>query len=302
MKAIVLLNMGGPRNLDEVEMFLKNMFLDKYILPAPLLIRKFLSWYITKNRKEEAENNYKLLGGKSPIVKYTNNLVKKMSKKQDTYQIMRYTPPFAKEIVPKLTKYDEIVAIPLYPHYSQTTTKSSVEDLMNEAKKYNLESKIKVVEPYFDNEKYNKIIIKKIKESLKDDKPEEFELIFSAHGLPKKIIEKGDAYQSHIEKNVESLKDMLKKENINFKDVHLAYQSRLGPMEWIRPYLDDKLEEVGKRVMIYPIAFAIDNSETEFELDIQYRNVAKNLGIDDYRVVKCLNDDDEFVEFLQSLV
>jgi len=302
MKAIVLLNMGGPRNLDEVEMFLKNMFLDKYILPAPLLIRKFLSWYITKNRKEEAENNYKLLGGKSPIVKYTNNLVKKMSKKQDTYQIMRYTPPFAKEIVPKLTKYDEIVAIPLYPHYSQTTTKSSVEDLMNEAKKYNLESKIKVVEPYFDNEKYNKLIIKKIKESLKDDKPEEFELIFSAHGLPKKIIEKGDAYQSHIEKNVESLKDMLKKENINFKDVHLAYQSRLGPMEWIRPYLDDKLEEVGKRVMIYPIAFAIDNSETEFELDIQYRNVAKNLGIDDYRVVKCLNDDDEFVEFLQSLV
>ena len=302
MKAIVLLNMGGPRNLDEVEMFLKNMFLDKYILPAPLLIRKFLSWYITKNRKEEAENNYKLLGGKSPIVKYTNNLVKKMSKKQDTYQIMRYTPPFAKEIVPKLTKYDEIVAIPLYPHYSQTTTKSSVEDLINEAKKYNLESKIKVVEPYFDNEKYNKLIIKKIKESLKDDKPEEFELIFSAHGLPKKIIEKGDAYQSHIEKNVESLKDMLKKENINFKDVHLAYQSRLGPMEWIRPYLDDKLEEVGKRVMIYPIAFAIDNSETEFELDIQYRNVAKNLGIDDYRVVKCLNDDDEFVEFLQSLV
>ena len=77
MKAIVLLNMGGPRNLDEVEMFLKNMFLDKYILPAPLLIPKFLSWYITKNRKEEAENNYKLLGGKSPIVKYTNNLVKK---------------------------------------------------------------------------------------------------------------------------------------------------------------------------------------------------------------------------------
>jgi len=302
MKAIVLLNMGGPRNLDEVEMFLKNMFLDKYILPAPLLIRKFLSWYITKNRKEEAENNYKLLGGKSPIVKYTNNLVKKMSKKQDTYQIMRYTPPFAKEIVPKLTKYDEIIAIPLYPHYSQTTTKSSVEDLMNEAKKYNLESKIKVVEPYFDNEKYNKLIIKKIKESLKDDKPEEFELIFSAHGLPKKIIEKGDTYQSHIEKNVESLKDMLKKENINFKDVHLAYQSRLGPMEWIRPYLDDKLEEVGKRVMIYPIAFTIDNSETEFELDIQYRDVAKNLGIDDYRVVKCLNDNDEFVEFLQSLV
>jgi ferrochelatase len=302
MKAVVLLNMGGPRNLDEVEVFLKNMFLDKYILPAPLFIRKFLSWYITKKRKEEAKNNYKLLGGKSPIVKYTENLIKKMNKFQDTYQIMRYTPPFAKEVVPKLTKYDEIIAIPLYPHYSQTTTKSSVEDLMDEAKKYNLENKIKVVEPYFDNEKYNKLIIKKIRESLKEDNAEEFELIFSAHGLPKKIIEKGDVYQKHIEKNVEILKEMLKKENLNFKNIHLAYQSRLGPVEWIRPYLDDKLKEIGKKVIIYPIAFTIDNSETEFELDIEYRKIAKSLGIEDYRVAKCLNDDDEFVEFLQSLI
>jgi len=298
MKAIVLLNMGGPRNLDEVEVFLRNMFLDKNILPAPLLIRKVLSKYITKKRKEEAKNNYKLLGGKSPIVGYTKSLIQKLSKKYDTFSIMRYTPPFAKEIVPKLTKYNEIVAIPLYPHYSQTTIKSSVEDLMNEAKKYNLESKIKVIKPYFDNEKYNKLIIKKIKEVLKDDKASEFDLIFSAHGLPKKMIEKGDVYQSHIEKNVEILKEKLKE----FKSIHLAYQSRLGPMEWIRPYLDDKLKEVGKKVIIYPIAFTIDNSETEFELDIEYRKIAKNLGIEDYRVAKCLNDDDEFVEFLLSLV
>jgi len=300
MKAIVLLNMGGPRNLDEVEVFLKNMFLDKYILPAPLLIRKFLSWYITKNRKEEAKNNYNLLAGKSPIVGYTESLVKKLSQKYDTYQVMRYTSPFASEVVPKLKNYDEIIAVPLYPHYSQTTTKSSVEDLINEAKKYNL--KVRVIEPYFDNEKYNELIIKKIKEVLKDDKAEEFDLIFSAHGLPKKIIEKGDVYQSHIEKNVEILKEMLQKENLNFKNVHLAYQSRLGPMEWIRPYLDDKLKVVGKKVIIYPIAFTIDNSETEFELDIQYREIAESLGIEDYRVAKCLNDNDEFVEFLLSLV
>jgi len=298
MKAIVLLNMGGPRNLDEVEVFLRNMFLDRNILPAPFLIRKFVSSYITKKRKEEAKSNYKLLGGKSPIVVYTQNLIQKLSKKYDTFSIMRYTPPFAKEIVPQLVKYDEIVAIPLYPHYSQTTTKSSVEDLMNEAKKYNLESKIKVVKPYFDNEKYNELIIKKIKETLKNDDASEFDLIFSAHGLPKKIIDKGDVYQSHIEKNVEILKEKLKE----FKSVNLAYQSRLGPMEWIRPYLDDKLKVVGKKVIIYPIAFTIDNSETEFELDIEYRKIAEDLGIEDYRVAKCLNDDDEFVEFLLSLV
>jgi ferrochelatase len=302
MKAIVLLNMGGPRNLDEIEVFLKNMFLDKYIIPAPILIRKFVSWYITKNRKEESKSNYKLLGGKSPIVAYTESLVEKLSEKYDTYQIMRYTPPFASEVVPKLTHYDEIIAVPLYPHYSQTTTKSSVEDLMNEAKKYDLESKIKVIEPYFESEKYNELIIKKIRESLRVENPEEFELIFSAHGLPKKIIEKGDVYQKHIEKNVEILKKMLKKENLEFKNIYLAYQSRLGPVEWIRPYLDDKLKEVGKKVIIYPIAFTIDNSETEFELDIEYREIAENLGIEDYRVAKCLNDSDEFVEFLLSLV
>ena len=302
-KAILLLNMGAPRNLEEVELFLKNMFLDKYIIPAPLFVRKFLSWYITNKRKEEAKGNYKLLGGSSPIVKYTDSLIRKLEKRSGNkcFQIMRYTPPFSSEIVPKLKEFEEIIAIPLYPHYSQTTTKSSVEDLIDVAKKEGIDNKIKVVEPYFDNIQYNEIVVKQIIDSLNGDSATEFDLIFSAHGLPQKIIDKGDLYQQHIEKNVEIASKLLTEKGVNFKNIHLAYQSRLGPMEWIKPYLDDKLKEVGKRVIIYPIAFLIDNSETEFELNIEYRHIAENLGITDYRVAKCPNDSDEFVSFLDII-
>jgi len=302
-KAIVLLNMGAPRNLEEVELLLKNMFLDKYIIPAPLFVRKFLSWYITNKRKEEAKGNYKLLGGSSPIVKYTDSLIQKLEKRSGNkcFQIMRYTPPFASEIVPKLKEFEEIIAIPLYPHYSQTTTKSSVEDLIDVAKKEGIDNKIKVVEPYFDNIQYNEIVVKQIIDSLNGDSATEFDLIFSAHGLPQRIIDKGDLYQQHIEKNVEIASKLLTEKGVNFKNIHLAYQSRLGPMEWIKPYLDDKLKEVGKRVIIYPIAFLIDNSETEFELNIEYRHIAENLGITDYRVAKCPNDSDEFVSFLDII-
>ncbi len=304
-KAIVLLNMGGPNNLDEVELFLKNMFNDKNIISLPNPFRKFVAKMIVKSRKEEAKNNYKLLGGKSPIVDYTKKLVDKLTKKTniDTFYIMRYTPPFSKDVLKNLVEYDEIYAIPLYPHYSITTTKSSFEDLFKEAKKLNIDKKIKKIDYYYANEIFNKVIAKKIKEALNGDDANEFDLIFSAHGLPKKVIDKGDLYQKHIKLNrFFTLKELLK-QNIIFNKTHLAYQSRLGPMEWLRPYLEDKLKEIkNKKIIIYPIAFVVDNSETEFELDIEYREIAKNMGYEDIRVAKCPNDDELFVEFLDELI
>ena len=304
-KAIVLLNMGGPNNLDEVEVFLKNMFNDKNIISLPNPIRKLVAKMIVKSRKEEAKENYKLLGGKSPIVDYTKSLVDKLAKKTniDTFYIMRYTPPFSKDVLKNLVEYDEIYAIPLYPHYSITTTKSSFEDLFKEAKKLKIDKKIKKIDYYYANETFNKVIAKKIKEALNGDDANEFDLIFSAHGLPKKVIDKGDLYQKHIKLNrFFALKELLK-QNIVFNKTHLAYQSRLGQMEWLRPYLEDKLKEIkNKKIIIYPIAFVVDNSETEFELDIEYKDMAKNLGYEDIRVAKCPNDDELFVEFLAELV
>lgn len=291
--AILLLNMGGPNNLSEVKIFLNNMFNDKAIISAPFFIRKFIARSIVKNRLEEATQNYSLLGGVSPIVKHTKELVDELKKdiKKDVFYIMRYTPPFAYDILKELKDYDEFFVVPLYPHFSSTTTQSSLDDLFKAAKKLKIDkSKFRTIDKFYDNAIYNKIIIQRIKEALQSDNPQDYELVFSAHGLPKKIIDKGDPYMKHIKQNVFYARKELINEGLNFFNTHLAYQSRLGPMEWIKPYLEDKLKSLEKKkVIIYPIAFLIDNSETEYELNIEYRQLAKKLGFKEYRVAKAPN-------------
>jgi ferrochelatase len=298
------MNMGGPNNLDEVKVFLRNMFNDKYIIGAPQPIRAMIGFIITTLREKESKKNYALLGGMSPIVGHTKRLVRKLNKSiedSDVFYSMRYTPPFSSEVVKKLKGYDEIIAFPLYPHYSSTTTKSSIEDFQKALKEANIDVPLKTIDSYYDNEKYNKVIVERIKERLNGDDSKEFELVFSAHGLTQKVIDKGDSYQKHILANVECAKKELEKQGIKFKDIHVAYQSRLGPMEWLRPYMDDKLRELGDNVLVYPISFTVDNSETEFELAIEYKEIADEVGIKDYRVAKAPNNHPLFLESLGEL-
>jgi ferrochelatase len=304
--AIVLMNMGGPNNLNEVDVFLKNMFNDKYIIGAPQPIRSMIGWIIRKKRLKEATHNYAQLGGVSPIVGHTKRLIRRLAKDvdADVFYVMRYTPPFSSDIIGKLTNYNNIYAIPMYPHYSSTTTRSSIEDLKKEASKYGIVDKIKTIDSYYDDKYYNKAICERIKESLGTKKSEEYTLIFSAHGLTQRTIDKGDPYQKHILANVEAAKKELKEQNIKFNNIEVAYQSRLGPMEWLRPYLEDKLEEIvkyNKKVIIYPISFTVDNSETTGELDIEYREVADELGFEDYRVAKSPNHHPMFLECLKNI-
>jgi len=303
-RAVLLLNMGGPNNLDEVEVFLNNMFNDKRIISAPKPIRMLIAKLITWSRKEEARSNYAALGGKSPLVGYTQKLIAKLETVMDAsvHMVMRYTPPFATDTLKTLKNVDEIYAIPLYPHYSSTTTLSSMEDLEECIKEQGITAKVKTLGHYYRHPDYLKAIVERIKETLGEDDPEEFELIFSAHGLPKKIIEKGDDYQRHIKYNVFHARKALQQAGINFHKTHLAYQSRLGPLEWIRPYLDDKLKSLKKKkVIIYPIAFTIDNSETEFELDVEYREIAEDLDFEEYRVAKAPNDHPAFVACISDI-
>lgn len=303
-KAIVLMNMGGPNNLDEVEVFLKNMFNDKYIISAPQPIRSLIGFIITTLRKKEAKENYRKLGGMSPIIGHTKRLVRRLSKDidADIFYKMRYTPPFAEDVLSDLKDYDEIYAIPMYPHYSSTTTKSSIEELEKWAKKLSLKAKIKTIDSYFDDVNYNKAIVERIKESLENNDSKEYDLVFSAHGLTQRTIDKGDLYQKHILLNVEYAKKELKNQGIYFNNIHVAYQSRLGPMEWLRPYMEDKLKELSSRkVIIYPISFTVDNSETEFELDIEYKELAYEIGIKDYRVAKAPNHHPYFIKTIKSL-
>ena len=305
-EAIVLLNMGGPNNLDEVEMFLTNMFNDKNILTMKsTLLRKFVAGMITFSKTESSQEIYRQLGGKSPIVEYTNSLVKKLQDKLGENIIvdfaMRYTPPFASEVIQRLNKakVEKIYLIPLYPQFSTTTTKSSLEDFEEQYHKTDGSALLVEIKHYFENETYNKAVIQRIKEKIGSDNYRDFDIIFSAHGLPKKIVNAGDVYQQHIQKHVEILKIMLEKEGMNFHDSHLAYQSKVGPMEWLKPSLEEKLTSVRNRgVIIYPLAFTVDNSETEFELEIEYREIAEELGFKDYRVCRCVNDSELFVEAL----
>ena len=304
-RAILLMNMGGPNNLDEVEVFLTNMFNDKRIIGAPKPIRAMIAKFITYKRKDEAKENYAHLGGKSPLVAHTQQLIKNLSaniKDASIHMVMRYTPPFASEVLEQLRDVDEFYAIPMYPHYSATTTLSSYDDLYETFDKLRMKAKVKTIDAYYSDAHYINAIVERIKESLNGEDPAEYELIFSAHGLPKRIIEKGDSYQKHIRRNVYHARVALMKEGVNFFNTHLAYQSRLGPLEWIRPYLEDKLKSLKKKkVIIFPIAFTLDNSETEFELEIEYREKAEAMDFEVYRVAKAPNSHPEFVKCLTDI-
>jgi ferrochelatase len=206
------------------------------------------------------------------------------------------------DVLQKLKNTDEIYAIPLYPQHSSTTTLSSLDDLYRASNKLGLTDKIKTVSSYHSHPLYIKSIVERIKEALNNDSASEFELLFSAHGLPQKIIDKGDLYQQHIRYTLFYVRKMMINRGMNFAKTHLAYQSRLGPVEWLRPYMDEKLHEFNdKKIIVFPIAFTLDNSETEFELDIEYRELAHEIGITDYRVAKAPNSHRDFVACLVDL-
>lgn len=308
-EAVILLNMGGPNNLEEVELFLKNMFNDKNILTMKSdLLRKFVGGMITFSRTESSQEIYRELGGKSPIVGHTKNLVAKLQKRLGENVIvdfvMRYTPPFAGEVIEKLNRedIDKIYLIPMYPQYSTTTTKSSLEDFEEHYHDSEGSALLVEIKHYFENESYNRSIIENIRNKMGDAEYIDFDIIFSAHGLPQKIVDAGDVYEKHVNRHVDILKSMLKEEGMNFHETHLAYQSKVGPMEWLKPSLEDKLKTIRNRgVIIFPIAFTIDNSETDFELEIEYREIAEELGFKEYRVCRCPNDSDSFVDALQEI-
>ncbi len=310
-RAIVFLNMGAPRNLDEVSLFLKNMFNDKNIITVKKnIIRKIIATSIVASRGKEARENYKKLGGFSPLVTETQKLLQAVQKEfpEDiVINIMRYTPPFAEKEIRwlKAKKVEKIILFPLYPHYSTTTVKSSLEDFYEACELVAYHPDIKEIDPFYTNPLYNRAILETIKAQIcpKRDDLSKMDIIFSAHSLPKKIVCDGDCYKEQVERHVKLLRRLLRNEGLRFREYHLAYQSKLGPVAWLEPALGEKLEELeSKRVLIVPISFVLDNSETEFELDIEYRIEAKQMQFLDYRVAKCPNSSPAFIKTVKALI
>ena len=306
-QALLLLNMGGPNNIEEVELFLRNMFADENILTMNPYTRKLVSAIIINKRLEEVKENYGLLGGKSPLPGLTSKLIEKLEKKIDMpiYATMRYVPPFADVALEKCQKdgLEELILFPMYPQYSTTTTLSSVEDIEQRCQLLDYSPKITVIKPYYDDYDYIEASCEKIIEAMEGKDTKEYDLLLSAHGLPVSIIQSGDPYQNQVEGNASALKIYLKERGIHFHDIKLVYQSKVGDSDWLEPNLIDVLRNpIHRKVVIFPLAFTLDNSETVFELDIEHREIAEKIKYDDYIVAKCMNSSEKFVDLIVDRV
>ena len=306
-KALLLLNMGGPNNVEEVELFLRNMFADKNILSMNPYMRKFVATIIINKRLEEVKENYGLLGGKSPLPELTNKLIEKLQAQLDMpiYPAMRYVPPFADVALEECKKegIEELILFPMYPQYSTTTTLSSVEDIQERCNQMDYHPSIKLIEPYYDEYDYISASVDEIVKAMEGKDTSEYDLLLSAHGLPLSIIQAGDPYQNQVEANASAIKIYLKERGIVFHDIKLVYQSKVGSSAWLEPNLVDVLRNpTHRKVVIFPLAFTLDNSETVFELDIEHREIAEKIKYDDYIVAKCMNSSNKFVELIVEKV
>ena len=306
-KALLLLNMGGPNNIEEVELFLRNMFSDEHILTMNPYLRKLIAYIIITKRLEDVKENYRMLGGKSPLPALTEKLINKLKTQLDMpiYPAMRYVPPFADKALFLCQKenIEELLLFPMYPQYSTTTTLSSVEDIEKRCEAMGYQPKITVIEPYYDDLDYIEASVEKIMEAMQGKETKEYDLLLSAHGLPLSIIKEGDPYQNQVEGNASAIKTYLALKGIEFHDIKLVYQSKVGSSAWLEPNLIDVLRNpTHRKVLIFPLAFTIDNSETVFELDIEHREVADKLKYDDYIVASCMNSSDRFVQMIVDRV
>ncbi|MFC3848090.1 ferrochelatase [Helicobacter baculiformis] len=308
-EAVVLLNMGGPNHLHEVELFLQNMFNDPYILCIKnTRLRQLIAKFITKSRAHKSRAIYERIGGKSPIAALSAQLTQKLntldSSRYYTYA-MRYAPPHAFNVLEQLQEqgFMRLTLFPMYPQYSTTTTLSSIQDALRALKVLDYTPLLSSIERFYTHPLYNQAIVQSIAHTLKGRAPEEFVLIFSVHGLPERMILEGDPYQAECIHHVSLLKRALLHASLRFKRIELAYQSKVGPLKWLEPSTEEMIERHRKhKILIYPLAFSIDNSETIYELQIQYRLNAERLAVREYLVCPCLNDQIDFAKAIIDLL
>jgi len=310
-KAVILFNLGGPDSINAVEPFLFNLFYDPAIINLPSFLRYPLAKLISKLRAPVAKTIYGEMGGKSPILEETQkqamSIEKSLNQESDVYKcfiVMRCWNPRAKETVLNVKNFnpDQIILLPLYPQFSNATSGSSIKEWTETCKKENVTTETKIICCYPTEQNFILSHANLIKEKIKEKKLSEFVLIFSAHGLPEKMIKQGDPYQWQVEKTVQSVVEKL---NISNLDYILSYQSRVGPVKWIGPSTENiiKMEsKKQKQIVVVPIAFVSEHSETLVELDIEYKKLAIENGSKDYIRVPALTCHPDFIESLKTII
>jgi protoporphyrin/coproporphyrin ferrochelatase len=304
-KAIILFNLGGPDKLDSVKPFLFNLFNDKYIIDLPKIFRWLLAKFISSRREEEAKHIYSQIGGKSPILENTNDQAKKLEEKlgegSKVFVAMRYWHPMIDQVINDVIDYDpeEIILLPLYPQFSTTTTKTAIEEWNKFAKNKFTKAKITSVCCYNIENNFINSHVELIKNNI-DNSDIKTKILFSAHGLPQKIVDNGDPYQYQIEKTTEAIM-----QKIDDKIDHvICYQSKVGPLKWLEPSTDTEIKNAikdGYRIIIVPIAFISEHSETLVELDMQYKEMAQELGCVSYIRIPAVGINDNFINSLSNI-
>jgi len=307
---ILLLNLGGPEKSDDVEPFLYNLFSDRLIIRlGPFFLQKFIARKIARRRAPTSRANYEKIGGGSPILKITKKqataLEQVLNDDQDGRFIvrpcMRYWHPFAGEVLAEMeaTGVDRLLAMPLYPHYSIATTGSSITDLHQVLRKGSFSPPVQEIRSWPLLPDYITCLTRRIETGLASFNGEDVQLVYSAHSLPKKFIDEGDPYVGEILQTIGAA------EEITGVKGKLCYQSRSGPVEWLEPSTPDMLKTLAaegcRNILMVPISFVSDHIETLYEIDMLYRDMAKDLGMR-LKSTPGLNDDPLFIEGLRKLV
>lgn len=318
--AVVLFNLGGPDCKENIKPFLFNFFMDKNIIRAPIFVRYFLAKLISIRRsKREAGDSYGELGDKSPLLensrKQADALEKLLNAQGEgefkTFISMRYWHPMSDEVVMNVQEFapDEIILLPLYPQFSTTTTKSSLEEWEKSAKKFNLNKPTTTICCYpweegfieASAENIQKVYIQALSETKKAPR-----VLFSAHGLPEKIIKEGDPYQWQCEQSAAKMAEHLQKLlGIDDLDWQICYQSRVGPLKWIGPSTEEALQKAANDkvgVVILPHAFTQEHVETLVEIEIEYRELAEEMGLHEFYRVPTVGTSAAFIDGLCDLV
>lgn len=321
--AVVLFNLGGPDSKNAIRPFLLNFFMDKNIISLPIPFRCILASKIANKRsKREAGESYGELGDKSPLLENSQaqadalnvqlNASAKNGAMYKTFVCMRYWHPMSAQVVREVRDWgaDKVVILPLYPQFSTTTTWSSLEQWNKAAHQAGMDDiPTSMICCYPENDGYvesSAIHIQDCYDKAVDDGYKKPRILFSAHGLPEKIIKKGDPYQWQCEQSAARIAQVLGEAmDVSDLDWQICYQSRVGPMKWIGPSLDQALEKAakdGKSVVIYPHAFTQEHVETLVELDIEYKEMAEHLGIKGYYRAQTVGVTAPYIEGLADLV
>jgi ferrochelatase len=291
-----------------VRPFLLNLFSDRDIIRlGPPFMQKIIARIIATRRAPKSRANYAKIGGGSPIRAKTEEQARALEDALTpagsfiVRSCMRYWHPFAGEALAQMREagVDRLIALPLYPHYSIATTGSSVTDLKAQMKRMQLQLPLEVIEAWPEQTEFIAALATRITEGIASFAGAEVELVYSAHSLPVQFIEEGDPYVEHLKQTIAALEAQTKVQG------RLCYQSRSGPVQWLGPALPEVIEDIatqgGKNILVVPISFVSDHVETLYEIDIEYRQLAENLGLG-FRLTRALNADPQFIAALAALV